>query len=60
MAKYIIAFILDVLAGAAFLVVVDYLEAKNELAYCVEAEGASCQIEYDGIIGGFNVYWRGE
>lgn len=58
--KYVLMFILGVLAGAAFLVATDYLEARDELSYCVEAEQVDCQIEYDGIIGGFNIYWRGE
>lgn len=55
----VIAFILGVLAGVGVMVGIDYLEARDELAYCVEAEGASCQIEWDGIVGGFNVYWKG-
>lgn len=56
----IIAFMIGMLVGVSIMIGMDYLEARDELAYCTEAENTGCQIEYDGIVGGFNVYWRGE
>lgn len=60
MMSKVIMFILGIVVGAGFMVGMDYLEAKDELDYCVEAEQVGCQIEYDGLIGGFNIYWKGE
>lgn len=54
----VLMFIAGLLVGAGVMVGLDYLEARDELAYCVEAEGYTCQIEWDGLVGGFNVYYK--
>lgn len=49
-----------ILISAGFMVSMNYLEAKDMLAYCADEGWEECRIEYDGLVGGFNVYCKGE
>lgn len=57
------AFWLGMLAGVVLSMltglVMNYLDAKDMLAYCKYEGWTECHIEYD-MPSGFHVYWRGE
>lgn len=54
----VIGMVSGVLVCGIIASMVSYIEARADQKYC-EAEGWEvCQIEFDGLISGFNLYYK--